>query len=59
VSHKLRLTCPTTGKQVFGTVERATAIAARVSAHEGRPYRPYRCPHCGWLHLTSKPVERR
>jgi hypothetical protein len=55
-----KLVCPHTGKQVYGTRERALVFAAKLTTREGKPYRPYQCkpPGCGFWHLTSKPVNR-
>jgi hypothetical protein len=47
------ITCPRTGKQVYGTRERAVYYAGRLELQTGRTYRVYTCPHCGWWHLTS------
>lgn len=51
---QLRITCPTTGKQVFGTQARADHFRVTLEAQERRPYRIYLCPACGWWHLTSR-----
>jgi hypothetical protein len=50
-----KLICPWTGKQVYGTIERALVFAAKISSQEGRTYRPYKCNRCGCYHLSSKP----
>ena len=51
----MKVTCTWTGKQAYGTLERALAFAGKIGAREGRPYRPYLCQRCGCYHLTSKP----
>ena len=55
----LRIVCPRTGKQVFGTRERADLFARRVESQTGMVYRPYTCEFCGWFHLTSRPKRHR
>jgi hypothetical protein len=55
----VKIVCPHTGKQVYGTARRARICAARISTREGRPYRPYRCPFCHWWHLTSRSAGRK
>jgi predicted Zn-ribbon and HTH transcriptional regulator len=55
----VKLVCPTTGKQVIGSLERALVIAARIERQlPGLSYRPYRCKFCGWWHLTKQPSRR-
>jgi hypothetical protein len=51
----VKITCSWTGKQAYGSIERALMFAAKISAQEGRPYRPYKCNRCGCYHLSSKP----
>jgi hypothetical protein len=52
----MKVTCSWTGKQAYGTLERALIFAAKISTQEGRAYRPYLCPRCGCYHLSSKPL---
>jgi hypothetical protein len=51
----VKVTCSWTGKQAYGSLERALVFAAKISTQEGKPYRPYKCNRCGCFHLSSKP----
>jgi hypothetical protein len=48
------LTCPRSGKQIYGTLARAQHYADKLTAQQGHTYRPYQCPFCRWWHLTSR-----
>ena len=50
----MKITCVWTGKQAYGTIERALVFAAKISTREGRPYRPYKCQA---LRLLSPELE--
>lgn len=40
-------------KRTYGA---AVGAAIRNSGKYGKPNRCYRCPDCGWWHLTTKPA---
>ena len=41
-------------KQCYVTMERADEVAEERSRASGENIRAYKCPHCGWPHLTNK-----
>jgi hypothetical protein len=51
----MKVTCTRTGKQTYGTHERAVRDAINGARLFGRPFRVYRCEFCGFLHLTTRP----
>lgn len=55
----VNITCPRTGKKVYGTLARALRESLRVAEATGREQRVYRCEFCGWLHFTTQPYGRR
>lgn len=56
------LRCPTTGKSAYVSKRRALAVIERAkqvpewdyARHGGKPKRAYKCPHCGWWHITKQ-----
>ena len=51
--------CPETGKRSYASRGRALAcMVPHLHARSGwkPPHRVYRCPHCGWWHLTKQPL---
>jgi hypothetical protein len=54
----MKILCPKTGKQVYGTPGRAELFAVRLTNTEHKAYRVYRCEFCGWFHITHKPYSR-
>ena len=55
----MKVTCSKSGKQTYGSREAAIREAERMSHITGRPWRSYKCEHCGFHHLTSHPWRRR
>lgn len=56
------LRCPVTGKSAYVSKRRALRIIDRAkqieewdyARHGGKPKRAYKCPHCGWWHITKQ-----
>ena len=55
----MKVTCSWTGKQAYGTIDRALRDADRALQSTGLPFRIYKCDKCGCFHLTSKPWQPR
>jgi predicted Zn-ribbon and HTH transcriptional regulator len=53
----MKVICARTGKNTFGTLGQAEQVAQSAS-ERGLQTRPYRCQHCGFWHLTTKPWHR-
>lgn len=54
-----RRDCPTGKRKLTEHDAQCELVGAQVDRNRGRTHRKerraYECPHCGWLHLTSKP----
>jgi len=60
-----QLKCPVTNKSAFVDEKRALAVVSKlrqvpdwVDRHGGVAKAVYKCPHCGWWHLTKRPNNR-
>lgn len=48
--------CRDSQKKKYRTQLQALSVALRHSRKFGTAFRPYRCPGCGFWHLTTKPL---
>ena len=54
---RIHIPCPTTLKRCYHSLRHAKEQASHQrSFRDIPPLKPYKCPDCGYFHLTSQPV---